>query len=233
MTTAPTTSAAPGGPPAHVTAGGPPPGVKAGGPPGAGGPPDMGAILDRYLNIAEMPSQMFDLLDGREKEFAEGVIMVLRTINDNKPYVHEHNDALIKLHLQSVQFAKDRGLMEEFVEHDVKTMAPVNARMGKMIEATGKKEIAVIAVAEFSSCHFHMVTERPRRSHDGLRRTWTSPYKTVLDAGTPIKQFDTTEKWLHENYTIPRFDGYAKTMGVEFEYSEWDDQTREVWVQVK
>ena len=47
------------------------------------------------------------------------------------------------------------------------------------------------------------------------------------------KMVNTTEKWLHENYTIPRFDGYAKTMGVEFEYSEWDDETREVWVQVK
>lgn len=193
----------------------------------------MGAILDRYMNIAELPTQLFDLLEGREKELAEGLIMVLRTINDNKPYIHEHNDALIKLHLQSVQFAKDRGLMAEFVEHDVKTMAPINSRMGKMIEATGKKEIAVIAVAEFSACHFHMITERPRRSHDGLRRTWTSPYKTVLDAGSPIGQFDTTEKWLHENYTIPRFQGYAETMGVEFEFSEWDEATREEWVQVK
>jgi hypothetical protein len=224
MTTAPTAPPA-GGPPAGVSAGGPPP--------GAGGPPNIAAITDRYLNIAKFPTELFDLLDGREKELAEGLIMVLRTIADNVPYIHEHNDALIKLHLQSVQFAKDRGLMDEFVAHDVKTMHPVNARMGKMIEATGEKEIAVIAVAEFSGCHFQMITERPRRSHEGLRRTWTSPYKTVLDAGKPIGQFDTDEKWLHENYTIPRFDGYAKSMGVEFEYSEWDDATREVWVQVK
>jgi hypothetical protein len=226
MTTAPTAPATAGGPPAHVAASG-------GTPPGAGGPPNVAAIADRYLKVADFPNKLFELLDGREKDLAEGLIMVLRTIADNVPYIHEHNDALIKLHLQSVQFAKDRGLMDEFVEHDVKTMAPVNARMGKMIEATGEKEIAVIAVAEFSGCHFQMITERPRRSHDGLRRTWTSPFKTALDAGTGIGQFDTTEEWLHYNYTIPRFQGYAKTMGVEFEFNEWDESTREVWVQVK
>jgi hypothetical protein len=148
------------------------------------------------------------------------------------PYQHELNDAVIKLHLQAVQFAKERDLMDDWNAHDVKTMRPVNERMGQLIAVTGKKELAVLAVAGYSSCHYHMVLETTR-SEDGMRRTWVSPFKTCLAAGSRIGQFDMTEQWLWENYVVPRFEGYAKDLGVEFEFATWDDATREVWVQVK
>ena len=224
MTQAPETTK-PGGPPAHATAGGPPPG--AGGPPG--GMPDFTAIAERYLTSEQTD---FDAIVGLEKEFAIGVKMVMRTLHEQVPYQHELNDAVIKLHLQAVQFAKERDLMDDWNAHDVKTMKPVNERMGQLIAVTGKKELAVLAVAGYSSCHYHMVLETTR-SEDGLRRTWISPFKTCLEAGSRIGQFEMTEQWLWENYVIPRFEGYAKDLGVEFEYATWNDATREVWVQVK
>jgi len=220
MTQAPTA-------PNPTTASGPPP--SAGGPPGGGGAPDFAAIAERYLKSEQTD---FDAITGLEKEFAIGVRMVMRTLHEQLPYQHELNDAIIKLHLQSVQFAKERDLMGEWNAHDIKTMKPVNNRMGQLIAASGKKELAVLAVAGYSSCHYHMVLETTR-SDDGLRRTWISPFKVCLAAGTRIGQFDMTEQWLWEEYVIPRFQGYAKDLGVEFEFATWNDETREVWVQVK
>jgi len=220
MTQAPTA-------PNLTTASGPPPGV--GGPPGNGGTPDFAAIAERYLTAEQTD---FDALTGLEKEFAIGVKMVMRTLHEQVPYQHELNDAIIKLHLQSVQFARERDLMDDWNAHDIKTMSPVNKRMGQLIAATGKKELAVLAVAGYSACHYHMVLETTR-SEDGLRRTWISPFKVCLEAGSRIGQFDMTEQWLWEAYVIPRFQGYAKDLGVEFEFATWNDETREVWVQVK
>ena len=36
-----------------------------------------------------------------------------RQLKDSMPYQHEMNDALVKMHLNSVQFAKDNGLVGE------------------------------------------------------------------------------------------------------------------------
>ena len=185
-----------GGPPAGVAAGGPPPGA---GGPGGGGMPDFNAIAERYLNSDKTD---FDAIAGLEHEFAIGVRMVMKTLHEQVPYQHELNDALIKLHLQAVQFAKERDLMDDWNAHDIKTMKPVNERMGQLIAMTGKKQLAVLAVAGYSACHYHMVLET-QVSEDGMRRSWISPFKTCLEAGKRIGQFDLDEQWLWENYVIP------------------------------
>jgi len=195
--------------------------------------PHLEGVVARFLGSASLPNELFGILEGREQEFAEGVVMLFRTLAQKQPYEYEHNDALIKLHLEIIQFAKDRGTLEEFVAHDVKTMSHVNNRIRGLIQTTGQLELAAVTVAELSSCHFHMVTGRPVRSADGLRRSWVSPYKRVLDAGSAIGQFDFTEQFVHENYTVPRLKGYARDLGVEFDVSEWNPDTREVWVEVR
>ena len=60
--------------------------------------------------------------------------LAIRTLKDSMPYQHEMNDALVKMHLNSVQFAKNKGLLKEYVAHDVKAMEPMLKRMRAEIE---------------------------------------------------------------------------------------------------
>ena len=155
-------------------AGGPPPGATGGGP---GGPPDFQAIAARYLEGHVTG------VEGREHEFALGIMQVINTIKDTVPYKHEMNDALVKAWLLAIQFAKDRDILPEFCAKDVETMAPVNARMAQLIAATGEKELALEAIAGYSPCHYHLVLETWKEPG---KRIFRSPFKTVLAASVAV-----------------------------------------------
>ena len=64
--------------------------------------------------------------EGREAEVGKAVQLALKTMANSAGYQHEMNDALVKARLQAMQFAKDNGMMEQYVEHDIKTMRPIN-----------------------------------------------------------------------------------------------------------
>ena len=181
------------------SAGGPPPGVMGGPPPHA----FTGAITG---------------VEGREDDLGKSVAVVLKTLRNVEPYEHEINDALIKARLQAIQFAKDQGLMEEYVAHDIETMKPLNDRMKGLIEKTGQKEIALIGIFDRTACHYQLCLDT--ESSPGIRR-WRSPFARVLAASHRIGQFDLTEEWIHENWTRPRLLGYAERMGVEMRVSDW------------
>ncbi len=204
----------PKGPPSE--AGGPPPGVG-GPPPGVGGPPP---------GVVSATESGFE---GREEELGQAVASVIRTLGHTVPYPHEMNDALVKATLTAIQFAKDQGLMEEYIAHDLKTMEPLNTRVGKMIEQSGNKELALVGICDRTACHYHLVLETEK---DGNRRSWTSPFKRVLDASTRLGQFDLTEQYIHENWLVPRMKGYGEAMGVEIDVSDWNDDGR-VTIEVK
>jgi len=98
----------------------------AGGPPGSGGggpPPWVKAMMAGGGNqsMAAMLATSSGF-EGREKLLGDAVSMALRTLDDHTPYPHDMNDALVKMHLSSVQFAKDNGRIADYVAHDVKTM---------------------------------------------------------------------------------------------------------------
>jgi hypothetical protein len=130
------------------------------------------------------------------------------------------NDALVKARLQAMQFAKDMNLMKEYVEHDVKTMRPINTRVGQVIANTGDKEAALVGLTERTACHYQLVLET--KAEPG-KRTWHSPWKTVLWACSRMGMFDITEQEIHEQWFTPRILGYAKDLGVEVKVSEWND----------
>jgi hypothetical protein len=191
-------------------AGGPPPGATGGGP---GGPPDFSKIGAMYL------AGHVTGLEGREEELSRAIINVVATLSDTHPYPHETNDALVKAWLLSIQFAKDQNLLPEFCQKDIEVMRPVNTRMGQLIAATGEKEIALEAVAGWSPCHHHLAV-RGTTKEPG-KRTFESPFKTVLEAGQKIGQFDITEQYIHENWFIPRIEGFAKDLGVKLDVTPW------------
>ena len=159
-------------------------------------------------------------IEGREGEFGLSVAMVMRSLINKSFYPHEVNDALVKAHFLMLQFAKNHDMWDEFVVHDVRTMETVNRRLGKLIEETGDREHALTGLTDDNSCHYQLVMET--HSEPGLR-TWKSPYGRVLEVAQRIGQFDLTEEEIHQRYTKPRLLGYAETMGVNIQVSDWSE----------
>jgi hypothetical protein len=158
--------------------------------------------------------------EGKERDLGLIMNMVYKTLEDNDSYQHEVNDALIKSHLSHMQFAKDHNLVAEGVQHEIDTEEPMLKRVGKMIEKSGDKELALKAVFDQTTCHWQLVLDT--ESKPGMRR-FRSPWTNVLTQTTRLGQHDITEKWIHENWTIPRMVGYSKLLGVELEVSPWQD----------
>jgi len=159
-------------------------------------------------------------IEGREAEFGLSVAMVMRTLSNHSFYPHEANDALVKLYFVMLQFAKNHDMWDELVAHDVKIMAPVNRRLGKLIEDSGDREHALTGLTDDNSCHYQLVLET--HAEPGIR-TWKSPYGRVLEVSRRIGQFDLTEEEIHQRYTKPRLLGYAQAMGINISVSDWSD----------
>jgi hypothetical protein len=178
-------------------------------------PKEGGAPNQRLADFAHRTG-----FEDRAEELGKSIATVIKTLSNNEPYPHEINDALVKMHLTAVQFAKNRGLLRELVEHDLQTMAPINKRMKTIIDKSGSKEIALIALTERTGCHYQLVLET--RVEPG-KRTWVSPFRRVLEVSRKIGQFDLTEREIHEQWVKPRLLGYAKDMGVNLRVSDWND----------
>lgn len=201
-----------GGMPAGVAAGGPPPGVS-GPPPGAGGPPP-GVGRPGGAGGMEGTASGFE---GREDMLGRAVAMAIRTLKDSMPYQHEMNDALVKMHLNSVQFAKNKGMLKEYVQHDVKTMMPMLSRMKGIIEKTGNRETALVGMFERTPCLYQLCLDL--EVSPGTRR-FTFPFSHVLDVSRKIGQFDLTNEEVHEHWLKARLLGYAEAMGVRIHVSD-------------
>jgi len=193
-----------GGPPGAGGGGGPPPWVKAMMAGGGGG------------SMAQMLATSSGF-EGREELLGQAVSMAIRTLKDSAPYQHEMNDALVKMHLTSVQFAKNEGVVRDYVEHDVKTMQPMLQRLKGMIEKTGEKEIALAGIFDRTTCLYQLCLDL--KSEPG-KRSFTFPYTKVLEIGRRIGQFDLTPQELHETWLKPRILGYADVLGVKLNVSD-------------
>lgn len=178
------------------------------------GDPDTAMSPARPAHWRESHGSGFE---GREALLGQAMSMVIKTLNQTQPYQHHVNDALVKAHLAAIQFAKDNGMLEQYVEHDRKMMEPVNVRIRKLIEETGNKELALEAVFDITECHYQLVLDtkiEPRK------RTWVSPFKGNLEACVRMGQMSLTEEEVHNHWTRPRLEAYARDMGVEFIVSD-------------
>ena len=184
----------------HPAAGGPPAKAQGGPPPGA---------LDAMTSGFE----------GREEELGKNIALVLKTLGNSVPYQHEMNDALVKAVLTMLQFAKNMGKLDELVEHDTATMAPLLHRVKGIIEKTGNKELALVALCERTACHYQLVLET--KAEPG-KRIFKTPYRVVLEAAKRLGQFDLTEEEIHNHWTIPRYTSHAAVMGVNLKVSPWN-----------
>ncbi|MCS6946578.1 MAG: hypothetical protein NZM12_03065 [Steroidobacteraceae bacterium] len=155
--------------------------------------------------------------EGREALLGQAVALAIRTLKDAVPYQHEMNDALVKMHLTALQFAKNKGLVKDFVEHDIRTMQPMLQRIKGFIEKTGDREIALVGMFDRTTCFYQLCLDL--QGEKG-RREFTFPFRTVLEMGRRIGQFDLTEQEVHELWIKPRLHGYAAAVGVKLDVSD-------------
>ncbi|MFM7395667.1 MAG: hypothetical protein ACKO42_00945 [Gammaproteobacteria bacterium] len=159
------------------------------------------------------------LFEGREEALGKAIGLAIRTLKDAMPYQHEMNDALVKMHLNSVQFAKNAGLSDKYVEHDVRCMSPTLQRIRAAMEASGNNELALSGIFDGSSAFYQLCLDLEEAP--GMRR-FTFPFSTVLAISRKIGQFDMTDAEIHDIWLRPRLLGYARELGVRFDVSDID-----------
>ena len=155
--------------------------------------------------------------EGREELLGQAMSMVIKTLSQTQPYQHQVNGALVLAHLGAIQFAKNNGLLKEYVEHDRQMMEPVNFRIKQLIEETGNKELALESVFDITECFYQLVLDT---QVEPGKRTWVSPFNTSIEACTRMGMMDMTEEDVHNLWMRPRLEAYARDMGVEFRVSD-------------
>jgi len=156
---------------------------------------------------------------GEEERLGQAVALALRTLKDGIPYQHEMNDALVKMHLNSVQFAKNKGLSTQYVEHDISMMRPTLERIRASVLAGNDSELALHGIFDRTSCFYQLCLDLEVSPG---RRRFTFPYSHVLAISRRIGQFDLTDAELHEIWLKPRLEGYGQVIGVRFNVSDID-----------
>ena len=155
--------------------------------------------------------------EGLEDQLGQSIVVLLRMLNNHAGYAHEMNDPLVKAHLMAIDFARSNGNLEQYIEHDIKMMLPINTRIKNVVEKTGKPEVAMAALFDRTACHYALALDT---TGDGPARTWKSPFTIVLTACQKIGQFpDLSEEWIHENWTKPRLEAYGRDMGINIKVS--------------
>jgi hypothetical protein len=154
---------------------------------------------------------------ARQERLGYAVSTAIRTINADEPYMHEMNDALVKMTLTYIQFAKDHDLLDDLIATELRTQFPMLSRVGKLIEKTGNQELALMAVTDRTTCFFQLV-ETAQREPGSI--TYLSPFSNVLAQTVPLGQHDLTQQEIHEIWTKPRIMGQAEIMGVDIQISE-------------
>jgi hypothetical protein len=157
---------------------------------------------------------------GREAMLGLAMTQVVRTLNHNQGYQHEMNDALVKMTLDHIMFAKRHGMLKQLVDEDINGQRQQLERVRKLIERTGNRDLAIVAIFEQTACFFQLV-DRTERAPG--RVTYRSPYRTVLAETVRMGIHDLSEREIHEAWTIPRMQAYARVLGLELDVTPWQE----------
>lgn len=177
------------------------------------------AIVKAIRDARPNNGETLDFTPEQQRMLGLAVAKSIKTISNDTPYQHEPNDALVKAHLTTLQFAKDNGMVKELIEHEAKTQMFMINRVGKMIRDGGSLELGTIALTERTACFYQLVQEYQRT---GTTMRWKAPYGNVLAVSTKLGQHNLTEQEIHEIYTKPLMERQAEIMGMEVDVSGID-----------
>jgi len=181
--------------------------------------------------VSEILGKEKPLIEGREQEFGRVIGNVFRTMQTLVPYHHQGNDGLIKEQLKWYEFGMREGLVDKIIEHDVESMRNILGERGGWAASTGRLELALDALTTPTCFRDLVLGEGFELSPTKL--SYKSPYGRVIAMGHKRGIWtNLTEERIHNIWTIPRYQGYADIMGVHFEISPWDEDTRMITVEV-
>ena len=155
--------------------------------------------------------------EGREEMLGRAMSVVLKSLNETKPYQHDINDALIKMILTTIQFAKNNDMIDELIENEVQVTLPMLERVRDNYRRTGEIEAVMVGMIDRTACAYQLFLDIERGDAE---RSWTSPFGLVLDQTVRLGQHDLTEEEVHEIWIKKRFSAFAKVIGVELEISD-------------
>ena len=155
---------------------------------------------------------------GREAMLGLAMTQLVRTLNHDQSYQHEMNDALVKMTLDHIMFAKRNGMLKQIVDEDINSQRQQLERVRRLIERTGNRDLAIVGIFEQTACFFQLV-DRTERAPG--RVTYRSPYRTVLAQTVRMGIHELSEREIHETWTIPRMQAYARVLGLELDVSPW------------
>jgi len=183
--------------------------------------------------VAEKIGTDENLIEDRDAEFGRVIGNMIRTYQMKLPYYHQANDSLIKEQLKWIEYAFAMNQADQMIKHDVDSMREILSERVYWIEQTGDITLALDAVTT-PTCWRDLVVAGGFQWHDeGHRVSYLSPYKRILEKGWKRGIWaNLTEQKIHEEWTIPRFQGYANHLQVRFEFSPWNDSDRVISISV-
>ena len=189
-------------------------------------------ILSMFMVLILMPIESIDAgghnegkkltaassgFEGREEMLGRAMSVVLKSLNETKPYQHDINDALIKMILTTIQFAKNNNMIDELIENEVQVTLPMLERVRDNYQRTGEIEAVMVGMIDRTACAYQLFLDIERG--DAVR-SWTSPFGLVLDQTVRLGQHDLTEEEVHEIWIKRRFSAFAEVIGIELEISD-------------
>ncbi len=159
-------------------------------------------------------------MPGIEFDFAQqaanvepAVRMLYQTYTDVLPYPHKFNDALLKAHLQGLDFAIKHNLWKEKVEHEAYILGPILEMIGGWVQEQGPEK-GLWGIFEANSCHYQQFERIEVKPGERLLQC---PYKEMLDIVSSLGTFSITWEDVHHKWCIPLWKEFAKKVGIEIE----------------
>lgn len=177
------------------------------------------AVAKAILEATDSADPKFDFT-GRELEVGLAVSKMIKTLNSNSAYQHEMNDALVKMTLEFMQYAKNEGRLEAVAREDAMTQSPMLKRVAEVIEKTGNQELALIAITDQTTCFFQLAGKVEREPGSV---TYHAPYGHVLEQTRRMGMHDLTEQEIHEQWTMPHIAIWSNLLGVDIQITGWQD----------
>ena len=161
--------------------------------------------------------------EGREDQLARAMNVVLMTLNERSAYQHDINDALVKMILTTIQFAKDNDMIDELIANEVETTRPLLERVRRNYLKTGELDTAMVGMIDRTACAYQLYLKIDKTDAE---RSWESPFGLVLEQTRRMGQHDLTEQEVHDIWIKKRYHAFAEVVGVELSISDIDENGR-------
>ena len=161
--------------------------------------------------------------EGMEDQLARAMNVVLMTLNERSAYQHDINDALVKMILTTIQFAKDNDMIDELIANEVETTRPLLERVRRNYLKTGHLDTAMVGMIDRTACAYQLYLKIDKTDAE---RSWESPFGLVLEQTRRMGQHDLTEQEVHDIWIKKRYHAFAEVVGVELSISDIDENGR-------